>query len=326
MKIAIFRVDNGFRRNMQCNTTCAIGLVRARIEDISWKAFEAVARYGNFAKASKALRIPVPALSKRVSKLEDQIGVRLFQRSTRVVSLTDEGIALLPKIRSILESLMEVESSFSPKRELSGIVKITCVPFIAHNLLVPIIGEFQSQHPKIKIDLSLGEKFVNIIESNIDMAIRIQTPDDSDLIYRKLIPNELIFCASPKYLKKNRARIENPQDLNNHNLLFLKIHEDCKFVSSKMRMKTFSQAKTIESDSGAFLTDLALNDYGILLRSIWDVQNHLKENRLVQVLKSHSVETFGHIHVVIPSKKYLAPRVRAFYEFILEKSKGWKHE
>ncbi len=296
-----------------------------RIDDLTgWKAFIAVADFGNFAKASKELRVPVSILSKRVSKLEEQLSVRLFHRSTRAVSLTDEGHTLLPNIKSLIEEFSKVESTFSEKKELTGTVKITAVPFIAHNLLIPLINEFQKKHPKIKIDLLLTEKTLNLIEDGIDMAIRIATPKDSDMIYRKLVPNQLVFCATPKYLKSSLHPIRSPEDLMNHRLLFLRIHNECKFVGTKVQLSKFASKKMVECDSGAFLTDLALNNSGILVRSIWDVQKHIKDGRLVQVLKDYPVETFGHIYAVIPNRKFLPPRTQVFYEFFMEEAKKWK--
>lgn len=295
-----------------------------KIDDLTgWKAFIAVAEFGNFAKASKELRIPVSQLSKRVSKLEENLKVRLFHRSTRAVSITDEGKTLLPEIKSILEELTRVESTFSERKDLSGTVKITAVPFIAHGLLIPIIQEFQKKHPKVKIDLQLTEKFQNLIENNIDMAIRIAAPKDSDLIYRKLAPNQLVFCATPKYLKKNPRSVSTPEDLQYHRMLFLHIHENCRFVDNRIQLKKFVHNKMIDCDSGAFLTELALNDSGILVRSIWDVQKHLNEGRLVQLLEKHALETFGHIYAVIPNRKFLPARTQAFYEFLLSHAKNW---
>lgn len=283
---------------------------------LGWKAFIAVAQFESFAQAAKALNLPVSAVSKRVAALEEQLCVRLFQRTTRVVRLTDEGRSVLPKIKELVSNLSEIENTFSEKTELSGLVKVTCVPFVAHSLLIPALQKFNRMHPKVKIELSLSEKIESLIDSGFDMAIRIQTPEDTDLIYKKLAPNDLIFSATPKYLK-NKPQIKTPEDLQNHDLLLLRIHEKCKFQNSELALKKFSSRKSIESDSGAFLTDLALNDFGILVRSIWDVKNHLEKGTLVQVLRKHPLETFGHIHAVIPNKKYLSPRARAFYEFIV---------
>ena len=296
-----------------------------QIEDLTgWTAYVAVADYGNFAKASRDLRIPVSILSKRVAKLEGILGVRLFHRSTRAVSLTEEGKALLPKTKAVLEELSKLELSFSGRQEVSGTIKITAVPFIAHNLLIPIIQGFQQKFPKIKVDLLLTEKVLNLIENNIDMALRITTPEDSELIYRKLVPNKLVFCASPKYLKKNIHPIHHPDDLLHHKMLFLRIHEDCRFVASRVPLKKFSSAKILECDSGAFITDLALQGFGVLVRSIWDVQKHLQDGSLIQVLEKYPLEIFGNLYAVTPQRRFLPPRTQAFYDFFLEQSKNWK--
>ncbi len=231
---------------------------------------------------------------------------------------------MLPNIKAVLEELSKLESTFSGRRELSGTVKVASVPFIAHNLLIPIIRQFQERNPKIKVELLLSERVLNLIENSVDMAIRIDTPEDSDLIYRKLVPNQLVFCATPKYLKKNPKPIRTPDDLNSHRLLFLRIHSDCKFIGSKTALKKFASRKSVECDSGAFLTDLALNDFGILVRSVWDVQKHLKEGRLRQVLDKHPLEAFGHVYAVIPNRKFLPPRTQAFYDFFMEQAKSWK--
>jgi DNA-binding transcriptional LysR family regulator len=289
-----------------------------KIEEIAaWEAFLGVATHGNFSKAAELLKVPVPQVSKRVAKLESQLGTRLFQRTTRVVTLTDEGRALLPKIKSVLEDLQEVESFFENKQELSGTVKVTCVPFVAHKLLLPVLPDFMKKHPKIHIELELSEKFMNIIESGFDMAIRIETPKDTDLIYRKLLPNDLIFCASPEYLKKNKSPLRSPKDLKDHDLLMLSIHKKCRFKDQSFQLGEFEKTKKLTCENGVFLADLALNGFGVLVRSVWDVQDHLKRGTLVQVLKKHPLETFGHIHAVVPSKRFLAPRVRAFLDFVV---------
>jgi len=297
---------------------------KMRIDELApWEAFLGVAKHGSFSKAAVSLKVPVAQVSKRVAKLESGLNVRLFQRTTRVVSLTDEGKALLPRITSILEDLQETESLFETAQSLSGTVRVTSVPFVAHRLLLPILSEFRELHPKIHIELELSEGRLNLIEEGFDMAIRIETPKDSELVYRKLAPNDLIFCASPDYLKKFPPP-KSPKDLQRHELLTLDIHSKCAFIGSGLRLGEFSKGKKVSCENGAFLTDLALNGFGILVRSIWDVQDHLKQGRLLQVLKNHPLETFGFIHAVVPSKRFLAPRVRTFLEFVVSKSKEWR--
>jgi DNA-binding transcriptional LysR family regulator len=291
-----------------------------KIEEIPvWEAFQGVATLGNFSKAAKALKVTVPQVSKRVAKLEEQLGVRLFRRSTRVVNLTDEGKALLPRVNALLEDLNGIEDTFDAKKNLSGTVRVTCVPFIAHRFLIPALEEFTKRFPGIYIDLDLSEGVLDFVESNIDLAIRIQHDlEDSNLIYRKLAPNDLVFCATPTYLKKSGKPIKKPADLKQHKLLMLSVHGSCRFGGHKL--EEFEKSKWITCDNGAFLTDLALHDFGILVRSIWDVRDDLRKGKLIQVLENYPLETFGNIYAVIPSRRYLAPRVRTFLDFLTKKS------
>jgi len=289
----------------------------------TWQAFIAVAERGNFSCAGKHLGVPVPQISKRVAKLEQSLGARLFHRSTRVVSLTDEGKALLPKINKIIDDLTEVEQNFQTGKLLTGTVKVTCVPYVAHHLIAPLLNSFWELYPNIKFDFQLTKSFINMIEHNIDMAVRIENPRNSELIYRKLAPNNLILCASPSYLKFKNEPINEPKDLIKHDLLLLKIHEKVYFKKKDISLNQFKNRKKIECDNGNFLTDLALNGHGILIRAKWDVANHIKRGNLVEVLPEYPLETFGHIHAVIPSNRYLAPRVRAFFDFIVHHSKAW---
>lgn len=297
-----------------------------KIDEIMvWEAFQGVAKHGNFSKAARVMEIPVPQLSKRVAKLEDRLGVRLFQRSTRVVNLTNEGRALLPRIEAILEDLNGIENSFETQKQLSGKIRITCVPFIAHRFLIPTMESFKKAFPDIHIDLDLSENLINLIEANIDLAIRIHDdPEGSDLVYRRLAPNNLVFCASPAYLKKAKP-ITKPRDLHHHSLLMLSVHENCQFQKSHHgKLGDFKKSKWLTCDNGAFITDLALNDFGILVRSIVDVRAHFQKARLVQVLENYPLETFGNVYAVIPNRRFLAPRVRTFLDFLVKESSKWQ--
>jgi len=289
-----------------------------KIDELSlWEAFQGVAIQKSFSKAAKILRVGAPQLSKRINKLESQLGVRLFTRSTRQVALTDEGQSLLPKVNSILEDLQGLETSFESKQRIEGTVRITCVPFIAHRFLLPLLKNFMKRHPDVQIDLELSEGFVNLVESNTDLAIRIDDgPSDSSLVYRKLAPNQLILCASPGYLKKAKAPLQRPSDLKRHDVLMLDVHSGCRFEKGSQTLGEFVKDERIACNNGWFLTELALQNFGVLVRSELDVQVHLKSGALVQVMKNHPIEAFGNIYAVIPSRRYLAPRVRALMDFI----------
>jgi DNA-binding transcriptional LysR family regulator len=287
-----------------------------------WEAFHSVAKLGNFSRAAKSLNVALPQLSKRVAKLESQMGVKLFQRSTRVVALTNEGRALLPQVTALLENWQAAESLFEGSgRPLSGKIRLTTNPFVAHRLLLPILKDFRRLHPEVDFDIDVSEGLVDLIESNTDLALRIMRDiEDSSLIYRKLAPNTMVACASPRYLKRHPIPIEKPSDLQEHEMLMLDLDRERFFGPSQLKLKDLSSRRKIECRDGWFLTQLALNDFGILIRSVWDVRDHLRRGELVQVLPDYPLGDFGHLYAVIPDKKFLAPRVRSFLDFLVERS------
>ena len=297
---------------------------RMKIEDISlWRAFNEVVVQGNFSRAAKTLNCSLPQISKKISRLEDQLGHRLFHRTTRSMRPTEEAIVLAKKVQPVLQELSEIEDLFEPSSELRGNIKMTCVPFIAHRLMIPLINTFAKQHPKVHIQLDLSEKFTNIIEGGYDLAIRIEEPKDSDFIYRKLVPNELVLCASPGYLDRLQNRPKKPEDLLSCDLLMMSIHHRCRFKSHKMKLADLKPAKLLTCENGSFLSDLARQGAGILVRSYWDVAECIQRGDLVQVLPKFELETFGHVYAVTPQNKYMAPRVRTLIDEIVSSSKAW---
>lgn len=295
-----------------------------KIDDIGiWEAFAAVAKSGNFSKASRVLRITVSQLSKRVARLEAELGVRLFHRTTRVVTLTDEGKALLPKVTSVLEDIGGIESYFETDQKISGTIRITCIPFVAQRLLIPVLEEFEKLYPDVRVEIDLSEGIVNLIESGFDIAIRIQEPSDSSLVYKKLVTNDLIFCASPAYLKSTRNPLTKPGHLSGHKLLSLSLHRRCEFRDGSASLSDFSGARSITCENGWYLTELALRGFGVLVRSIWDVREYLKSGDLVQVLPDYPLRPFGNIYAVVPSRRYLAPRVRVFLDLLVSRAARW---
>lgn len=285
-----------------------------KVTDIQvWEAFLGVVQYGNFSKASRSLGIPVPQLSKRVARLEEGLGVRLLQRSTRSVNLTGEGAALVPKLESLLSDLKALESSFDGESQISGVVKITSVDYLAHRFILPNLKAFKAKYPDIELEINLTTRKVQLIEEGYDLALRIETPKDSDLIYKKLLPNELILTASPGYLKKFGLP-KTKQDLKEHELLMLDLHKNCEFKTGEILSK-FLGKRSLKSDNANFLRELALNDHGILLRARWDLVKELQGGKLLEILKKEPLTEFGQIYAVIPSRKYLAPRVRVVFDW-----------
>lgn len=291
-----------------------------KIDDFSvWEAFLGVALHGNFSKAAIKMNLTVPQVSKRVAQLEDELGVRLFHRSTRVVNLTDEGKILLPKAQSLLEEWSGLENYFESKKLApSGVIRITCLPFLGQWFLMPVLIEFRKKYPMVQFDIELSEKIINLAEDQIDLALRIHNnPPDSSLIYRKLAPNTLVVCASPRYLKK-KSIPKKPQDLFDHEILALPLHHMCRFGKTNFRVKDFVENSSVFCENGWFLTQLALNDFGVLVRSIWDVHEFINQEKLIPILKQDPLGDFGSIFAITPSKKLVPHRVRLFLDFLFE--------
>jgi DNA-binding transcriptional LysR family regulator len=292
-------------------------------ELLGWEAFLAVAQHGNLSRAARAQRLGLPQLSKRLARLEEQLGVRLFHRSTRSVRLSDEGRALLPRAEALLEDAENLAASFEEKRALEGRLRITCVPFVAQRRLLPALPRFLDRHPGLRIECNASESMQNLLEGGYDLALRIHhEAQDSSLVYRKLARNELVFCATPRYLKA-APPLTKPSDLRKHETLVLGIHRKLRFADVSVCLDEFLSPPRLSSDNGALLTEMGLQSLGVLLRARLDVQEALDKGRLLQVLKKHPLEDFGALYAVVPSRRLLAPRVRVFLDFLSEEAKAW---
>ncbi|MBP7845637.1 MAG: LysR family transcriptional regulator [Proteobacteria bacterium] len=293
-----------------------------RIESLlSLQAFMAVAVKGNFTQAAKELKIPLAQVSKRVAKLESELKIQLFQRTTRHVSLTEEGQLLVPKIQVILDQITAIQDLFEKPNKLSGSIRITTVSFIAKKLLLPFVENIQKLHNDLKIEIDLSENLGNLVFSNFDIAVRIhQEPQDSGLIYKKLHSNNMIMVATPAYIKKNGVP-ESVEDLFGHQLLFLDIHQNLRI--GKRFMKEFSLQRKFISNDGELLTEVAKRNHGILLRSYWDLVEDLKSKKFIRVLKNESIGSFGNIYAVVSSKRFMAPRIRMILDMLEKEAKTW---
>lgn len=288
-----------------------------KIDDISnWQAFYQVAKHGSFTQAASEMQCGVANVSKRLGRLEEALGVKLLQRTTRRISLTHDGEELLPRVESILAELLALESHFEPKGELTGTIRIACLPSLSRQFLSPVLARFSEQHPKLKFDVQLSDEIVDLVDNQIDIAIRAHGTTDSGLVLRKLCPMKIKLCAAPSYLKKS-PKLRTPQDLSQHRILMLPAHRRCKFEGHEFKLGDFFDNVTVHCKAGSFLTELALEGYGIVARADWDVASHLASGSLVEILPKFPLETYGHVFAAIPTRKLLSQRVRLFLNSLM---------
>jgi LysR family transcriptional activator of dmlA len=296
---------------------------RIKTTDISqWEAFYWVATKQSFTQAARILRVNAPALSKKIARLEEQLKTRLFHRTTRRISTTQEGQLLLPQIEAMLEGLRHIESQFEPVEELSGLIRVACLPALAQRHLAATLVRFQKEFPLVRFDLHLSDQILDLVDAQIDVAIRVQEPTGAQFIFRKLIPNRLIFCGAPEYFRANGLprRIE---DLSRHRLFLLPAYERCRFINRDLSLREVRGTSSISCESGPMMTSLALEGAGIVVRSWWDVAPLIQAGRLQQVLSSAQLEPLADVYAVTTQRRLLPTRIKKFIEFLQADSKKW---
>ncbi|HEX7983276.1 MAG TPA: LysR family transcriptional regulator, partial [Duganella sp.] len=184
-------------------------------------AFARIVSAGSMSAAARELDLPLSVVSKRMAQLEKSIGVRLLQRTTRRQSLTEEGAMLHARVLRILDEIEQAESLLShSRREVGGLLRVTAPVEFGRQHIVPIVADFQRQHPNLAIQLDLGDAVVNLLASGHDLAIRFGSLEDSTLVARRLAPNYRVACAAPAYLARHGTP-GHPAELARHRCILI---------------------------------------------------------------------------------------------------------
>ncbi|MGU3576602.1 LysR family transcriptional regulator [Brucellaceae bacterium C25G] len=276
-------------------------------------AFVQTAQSGSFAAASAALGLSQSAVSKSVARLEDRLGIRLFHRTTRSLSLTDEGRLYLESCRRALEVLSEAEVVLSSRKDLpSGRVRINLPDLYGKKCIAPVLIELAKTYPQLHFEISFENRIVNLIEEGYDLAIRIgDLSDSSDLISKRLGNQDVIICASPSYL----AKYGTPLALVNllDHLCITQFRSGRKEPWYFLNEQGEKVQQDIQSNHSftAFdmIVDAALAGLGLVQVPRWLIEDELLSGKLIEVLpkiKSPSMP----IHLLWPGGRIMASRVR----------------
>ncbi|MEZ9564057.1 LysR family transcriptional regulator [Vibrio artabrorum] len=291
--------------------------------------FVGIVKHHGLAAAGRELGLSPATMTTRLQALEERYGVKLLNRSTRHVSLTDSGELYYKACLEILENVSEAENLIqNGVREVKGPLKIAAPKDIGKQYILPILSEFCQQYPDVIPYLYLNDHLSNIAESGMDIVIRYGELVDSSLISRRLSPSRRVLCASPEYLVKHGTPIK-PQDLVDHACLaMLRSNEELKtwhFQDHDMKKAVTVVPKRF-SDDGEVIRYWALQGEGIALKSVLDVQGDINNRRLVTLLNGYmknfntstSVSS-ADLNVVYISKKYQPKRIRLFLDFLFER-------
>jgi LysR family transcriptional regulator for bpeEF and oprC len=277
-------------------------------------AYVAVVRCGSFTAAARAAGTQKAHLSRVVSRLEQRLGVRLLQRSTRSLAMTEVGRDFYERAAGILAAIDETAAIVQGSlREPQGVLRLTCAVDLGVLLVNRWIGAFLRRYPQVRVDAELSNRTVDLIHEGFDLAVRVGPLADSALSARKLGEVRCLLYASPAYLR-GLAAPRHPRDLGAHQLLMFSVSRPPSWPLAKgaERYRVTSAARFV-SDNHIVVRDAAVEGLGITLLPRFMARDLVRRGRLVQVLPGWAGPSLP-IHAVIASSRYLAPKVRAFVE------------
>lgn len=286
-----------------------------RIDDLlALRVFERITRLGSLTEAARDLGLSLAVVSKRLAKLEQQVGCQLIHRNTRKLTISDEGRLLEVYARRIIVELEQAEEALSDTQlTLSGPLKITAPNSFGHRHLVALLARFQLLYPAIEIQLQLSDQVEDLITDDIDVAIRYGELPDSRLVARHLLSNKRILCASPDYLARHGSP-ETLQQLQAHRLIVFSRQQGREW---RFDGETVAINHATVCNDGEAAHIMALNGMGIVRKSYWDVADDLAAGTLQTVL-AESVCWDAPINAVYLRNPHQPRRITVFIEFLTE--------
>lgn len=271
----------------------------------------------NISKAGQESGLSPAVASSYVSKLEASLGIRLVNRTTRKVALTEAGRAFLPHAEEVLASVAAARAAVGVGNSTpGGMLRVTAPASFGRMHLMPALPGFLQQYPALSLDLRLSDTIVDLVEGGFDVAIRNTELEDSSMIARKLAPDERIVCAAPDYLRRYGTP-QTPQALTEHQCINLVGLENWVFgtANGQLNIKTDGRIRT---DSGEAMRDACVAGLGLAVNATWSVYQHLQRGTLVQVLADYPLLSDTALWAVYPSSRLLAPKVRAFIDYCVD--------
>jgi LysR family transcriptional regulator, transcriptional activator for dmlA len=294
----------------------------AAIQPADLGFFSALASAGSLSTAARELGVTTPAVSKHLALMESRIGVSLVNRTTRRMSLTPEGELYLENARRILGEIEGMSDLLGlSKATPKGLLRVNATLGFGRSHVAPLISRFVRKHPQVEVQLQLSVNPPPLTDDSFDVCIRFGAPPDARVIARRIVANRRLLCASPAYLAKHGTP-KVPNDLTRHNCIGIRQGDEAygvwRLSSGRGKAMTTEAIKTrgnLTTNDGEIAVNWALDGHGILMRAEWDIERHLRDGRLVQVLPQYYTPD-ADIHAVYPQRHQLAARVRAFVDFV----------
>ncbi|MEO1393387.1 MAG: LysR substrate-binding domain-containing protein [Cyanobacteria bacterium J06634_5] len=281
---------------------------------LSLRLFLRIAELGGVSAAARDLSLSPASASARLVKLEETLGFRLFNRTTRAVSLTTDGETFFPYAQQIIETL---ETGFNAVRgessQAQGLLRVAMPGSFGRMYIIPALAAFQARYPLVSLDLRLSDEVLDVVEGAYDLIIRNARLADSSLIVRKLADDRRILVASPTYLKQHGVP-STPEELAAHQGVILGDTNRVTFENGQ----TVVMPRSFVVNDGEAMRKMIEHGMGIGRKSVWNASDSLKSGALVEVLPEFPLVTEASIWLLYPSRRIVAPKVRAMINFLLE--------
>ena len=286
----------------------------------------AVVDAGSFIGAAQSLPMSKAVVSRLVAELENRLGVRLLNRTTRTLSLTQEGQAFYLRCKSVLADVEEAEAEVMARRGLArGVLKLNVPVTFGVMHLAPLWGEFMSQNPEVILDVTLSDRVVDLVDEGYDLAVRIGRLSSSTLVSRQIASTRMVLCASPDYLKR-RGTPQHPSELASHDLIAYSLmstgdHWELTGQEGTLSVKVKPRMKT---NSGDTCVQVAIDGQGVIFQPSFIVDQLIKAGKLLALLPEYTTIEYG-IYAVYASRQNVSPKVRVLIDYLLKvfKAKTW---
>lgn len=266
--------------------------------------------------AGRELKLSPAVISKRIRRLEERLGVRLLQRTTRQLSLTEAGQGFYERVVSILASIEDAEAWVaSGSGQARGTLRVSAPTSFGRLHIAPHLKPFLDANPMVTVDLILTDAFVDIIGEGFDLAVRIADLQDSSLVAKRLAPNHRVLCATPSYVAE-RGLPGSIEELAQHTLIAH--NADQWRLDGPLGAATVPVTSRLRTNSSEVVREALLGGVGIALRSTWDVGPELKSGQLVHVLPEYSGGKRVAVYAVYPSRRHMEQKVRVFVDYLAE--------
>ncbi|HDR9583493.1 LysR family transcriptional regulator [Burkholderia stabilis] len=282
--------------------------------------FARLVTHGSLSALARDLGVTPPAVSARLNQIERRLGVKLLNRTTRRLAMTNEGEVYLATGSKLLEQVHELERTVSSSRnQPQGLLKVNATFGFGRRHIVPALSAFRDRHPEVEIQLELTDRPMSLAELAYDVGIRFGELPDQRVVGRKLASNRRFVCASPAYLKAHGVP-KAPGDLRSHRCIVLRENDTAygtwHFTKGK-RHELVKVHGVMSSNDGEATLRWAIDGHGVLVRSEWDAQPFIDSGALTRVLADWSLPP-SDIYAVYPERLNLSAKVRVFIDFLCE--------